>query len=310
MSAVGKEDKMRFWKIYCMEKDWPGLWRRFFVNQAVAVGFPASRGNRYGVSWKLNRRSPDARWTRTRNCLKRISPGDLIVVQLENHRVGRIGEVVRLQIGDDEWAPLVPPSKQLPIGEMGRRICVRWDMVDALGDPDIVVRLPEKARFTPGKRRPTICEISASGFRRIEEAIRDRDNWLALLPHRFRMESAISDYIGTYPHRLEEGFKPYLSLKSREHSFRDKTRSDVLLEDRKGNPVVVECKQNTPSVSDIRQLRHYMREVRRLTGRKVRGLLVHGGTDHLPADVRKTSRKRPVIEIVRYRHMVDFPSSI
>ena len=282
---------MKFWKIYCKDEEWPGLWRRFFLNQAVAVGFPAIRGNGYGVSWKLNGRSPDARWTRVRNCLKRIARGDRVVVQLEDHRIARIGEVVQLRVGDHEWDPLVPPSKQLRIGEMGRRICVRWEMVDAPADPDIVVALPANARFGPGKRRPTVCEVSRSKFRKIEDAIRDKNNWRALLPHRFRMESAISDYIGTYPHRLEDGLQPYLSLKDREHSFRDKTRPDILLQDGKGNPVVVECKQNTPSVQDIQQLRHYMREAQRVTGRPPRGMLVHGGTDHLLPKVRRYSRR-------------------
>lgn len=105
-----------------MESQWPGLWRKFFQNQAVAVGFPPKRGNGYGKVWKLGDASGDAKWTRTRNCLKSINQGDKIVVQLENHCVGRVGEVVRVDAGDDNWNPLVRPSKRLPIGEMGRRM--------------------------------------------------------------------------------------------------------------------------------------------------------------------------------------------
>lgn len=297
---------MRLWKVFCMEDKYPGLWRRFFLNQVVAVGFPALRGNRYGRVWRLDGRSPEARWSRVRKCLKQIQPMDRIVVQLKDHRVARIGEVVRLQVGDDEWKPLVPKSKELSIGEMGRRICVRWELADAPLDFDTVIRLPEKARFSPGQIRPIICRVTEAKFRRIEEAIRDEANRVPLLPHRFRMESAISDYIGTYPHRLEEGLLPYIPLKRREHSFIDKTRPDVLLGDRNGNPVVVECKQGTPSLKDLRQLRRYMRKARQVTGNKARGILVHGGADLLPTEVRADSRRKPSVEIIRYKYTVEF----
>jgi RecB family endonuclease NucS len=108
---------------------------------------------------------------------------------------------------------------------------------------------------------------------------------------------------------LEEGLQPYLSLKRREHSFKDRTRADVLLEDGNGDPVVVECKQGTPSLNDLRQLRGYMRKVRQLTGRNVRGILVHGGIDRLPTELRRGSRLKPTIEIIRYKYTVEFPSA-
>jgi len=53
---------MKYWKIYCMEKQWPGLWRKDFQNQAVAVGIPAIRGNGYGKAWKLSDSSGDPKW--------------------------------------------------------------------------------------------------------------------------------------------------------------------------------------------------------------------------------------------------------
>jgi len=289
-----------------MEKQWPGLWRKFFQNQAVAVGFPPIRGNGYGKAWKLSDSAGDAKWSRVRNCFKNIKPGDKIVVQLENHCIGRIAEIVRVENSDKNWNPLVRPSKRLPIGEMGRRIFVRWELAEAPLDPDVIVKLPKSAQFTSGIIRPTICPIPKSVFNKIEKAVCDRTNWDNLLPHRFSKEWAISDYLGTYPHRLEEGLQPYPDTKVREKIFRDKTRADVLLEDKNGKAVIVECKQNTPSLKDIKQLRHYMAEVARITGEKTRGILVHGGTEILPKEIKHSIRLAPAVEVVHYKYSVEF----
>lgn len=297
---------MKYWKIYCMEKQWPGLWRKFFQNQAVAVGFPPIRGNRYGKAWKLHDSAGDAKWSRIRNCFNKITPGDKIVVQLENHCIGRIGEIVKLKIDDNHWQPLVRPSKRLPIGEMGRQILVRWDLSDAPLDPDVIIRLPRRAQLTSGKIRATLCSISKAVFAKIENAMHDKVNWDDLLPHRFSKEWAISDYLGTYPHRLEDGLHPYPDMKVREKIFRDKTRADVLLEDTAGKAVIVECKQNTPTTQDIKQLRHYMAEVARITGEKTRGILVHGGTEVLPKEVKRNIHIKPSVEVVHYKYSVEF----
>ena len=228
------------------------------------------------------------------------------MVQLENHCIGRIAEIVRVENSDKNWNPLVRPSKRLPIGEMGRRIFVRWELAEAPLDPDVIVKLPKSAQFTSGIIRPTICPIPKSVFNKIEKAVCDRTNWDNLLPHRFSKEWAISDYLGTYPHRLEEGLQPYPDTKVREKIFRDKTRADVLLEDKNGKAVIVECKQNTPSLKDIKQLRHYMAEVARITGEKTRGILVHGGTEILPKEIKHSIRLAPAVEVVHYKYSVEF----
>ena len=73
-------------------------------------------------------------------------------------------------------------------------------------------------------------------------------NWVSLLSH-FDYERALSGYIATYPHHLEDGLVPYPYHQVREKGFPDRTRLDVLLLDQKtGWPVVVECKQDAPRV--------------------------------------------------------------
>ena len=291
---------MTFWKVYCMENHWPSLWRRYFQHQVAAVGFPPQWG------YRLEGKSKGPGWSRVRNALKAIEVGDKIVVQLNNNRVGRIGEVVRKEVGDKEWKPLVPVSRQESVGEMGRSIIVRWDLVNGPVDQDLVVELPPSARLTPGLVRPTICPLPRQMFKKIAAAVSDRKNWVSISSHAFSLEKSISDYLGTYPHRLEDGLQPYPSLKVRENVFADGTRSDVLLLDRNDKPVIVECKQNTPTIRDIEQLRGYLRKAGRVIGKKVRGILVHGGPAKLPANVKRHSRRHPRIEIIRYSVAVDF----
>src|SRR5467141_2486642 len=72
---------MNYWKVFCMEKEYPGLWQRCFKNQCVAVGWSPKRGNKMYGTIKDNRG-----WTATRNSLKQIQAGDWIMVQLKNHR--------------------------------------------------------------------------------------------------------------------------------------------------------------------------------------------------------------------------------
>lgn len=101
--------------------------------------------------------------------------------------------------------------------------------------------------------------------------MRDPSNWVRL-DAGFAYERSLSDYIVAYPHRLEDGLIPYPDSKVREKVFPDRTRLDVLLMDRDGHPVVVECKQHSPTVADIRQLQRYVEHVAEQTGsRHVRG---------------------------------------
>jgi RecB family endonuclease NucS len=137
----------------------------------------------------------------------------------------------------------------------------------------------------------------------------DPTNWVGLLSH-FKYEKALSDYIAAYPHHLEDGLVPYPNAKVRERVFTDRTRLDVLLLDRKERPVIVECKQGAPTPDNLRQLRAYMKLLRKETGRNdVRGILVHGGSRKLRREVVRAAALAPRVEIVQYRLQVDFAGS-
>lgn len=291
---------MKLWKVNCMEDRYPGMWHRWYRHQCVAVGWYA------GWGYKLQGQTKKSRgWARGRSALQRIAVGDYVVVALRGHRVGRIGEVTGKRIDDEHWDPLVPRTKRDPDGEMGRRILVRWDMTVGPESRDQVVLLPDHLRFTAGELRPTITEIRSVSLRHLLRGMNDPTNWIGLLSH-FPYEQALSDFIAAYPHRLEDGLVLHPSERIRERVFKDKKRLDVLLLDRDDRPVIVECKQQSPSIGDLKQLRHYLRLLKLETKEEPRGILVHGGATKLRSDVIKAAGIRPPIEIVRYDLDVEF----
>jgi hypothetical protein len=295
---------MTLWKIYTMEDEFPGLWQQWYRHQCVAVGFTPSRGLKlYGETKDFGG------WRRARSALLQIKVGDYVVAALKGNRVGRLGAVIEKHIDDDEWQPLVPPSKEYPNGQMGRRIDVRWDLTCGPDDRDLVVALPEGARFNDAERRQTVARIHSQSLKGLRAAMNDPTNWVGLLSH-FKYERALSDYIAAYPHHLEDGLVPYPNAKVREKVFADSRRLDVLLLDRKERPVIVECKQGAPTPENLGQLRGYMQSLQKETGRQdVRGILVHGGARKLRSEVIRAASIAPRVEIVQYHLQVDFAGS-
>lgn len=291
---------MSLWKVSCLENEYPGMWQRWFRHQCVGIGWPREHG------YQLDGPTEGGHgWSRAREALKAISIGDEVVVALRSHRVGRLGVVTGKTIGDAEWDPLVPRSRDLPEGEMGRRILVRWDLTVGPDSRDMVVALPPDAQLTSGELRPTVAQIRSRSTKDLVAAMNDPSNWVGLLTH-FDYERALSGYIAAYPHRLEDGLLPHPNERVRERVFGDTSRLDVLLTDRSGAPVIVECKQGSPTIEHLKQIRHYMERLRTETGIAPRGILVHGGARKLRSDVAAAARKDPPIEIVQYSLDVDF----
>jgi hypothetical protein len=292
---------MKLWKIHAMEDKFPGLWQQFFRHQCVAVG--------WAPYWKHHLRGEtrgDNGWTRGRSQLLQVAKGDFVVVALKNHRVSRLGQVTELHIEDKEWDPLVPKSREHPPGQMGRRIEVRWDLTCGPDNRALVVELPESARFTTAELLPAISQIHSRTIDQLRTAMSDPANWVGLVDH-FKYEKALSDYIAAYPHHLEDGLVQYPNAKIREKVFSDRKRLDVLLLDRSQRPVIVECKQGSPTPENLEQLRGYMKQLQKETGRKdVRGILVHGGSRKLGRDVIQAASQSPRVEVVQYRLHVDF----
>jgi hypothetical protein len=297
---------MANWKINCMEDSYPGLWHTWFREQIVAVGWPPPE---FGLRAPKDKHD----WSLARRYLMQMSPGDKVVVQLKNWRVGRIGTVLSKEIEDGEWNPSVP-SQEGNSGEMGRRVQVRWDLTTGRLTPDFVVELPPEARPNPRIWRLTLSQVPDAAFKAMEKAFHDERNWVSLVPG-FASERALSEYITALPHLLEDGLVPYPSASARELVFPDRTRLDVLLLDRNDDVVIVECKQGAPSLQNLEQLRGYMRNAEKLRtglkiGKNIRGILVHGGARKLSAEVRRESRRAPHIELVQFSVSVGFTPSL
>jgi hypothetical protein len=290
-----------------MEDDWPGLWRLWFKHQCATVGYRPSKG----FSIDGGKKKGEGDWVRARNALMDIEPGDFVVVALPGRRIGRIGEVIRKRIHNHEWEPLVERSPEDPEGHMGRRILVRWDLEHGPDDPDVVAQLPEGAGSLG---RGTINRVGKP-IVWFQQVMAGPANWVGLLG-RFGYERALSDYIALYPHRLEGGLRAQPNknlrekvLRVREKMFGDRSRLDVLLRDRQDHPVIVECKQDSPTVADVAQLRRYMMRLKKEIGEEARGILVHGGARRIDRKVRRETLKRPRVEVMQYKLDVDFAPS-
>lgn len=291
------------WKVTCEEHRYPGLWQHWFRSQCVAVGWPPKAG------WRLDGKARnDQGWARAKSSLRQMKQGDRVLVALQGNRVARIGTILSLQVDDEFWNPFVPPGPGSRYGEKGRRIEVKWDLELGPDDRELVVELPPNRRLSPGELRPTIARVRSQSLRDISAAMADPVHWAPLWAN-FDYERALSGYIAAYPHRLEDKLLPFPNERLRERMFKDGTRADVLLVDKGGTPVVVECKQGPPAPEDVLQLRHYLRRVRKEIGREPRGILVHGGSRKLRNDVRRLAASRPKIQMVQYKLEVGFSRS-
>jgi hypothetical protein len=291
------------WKLYCPEDEYPGLWRLWFTNQCVAVNFPPSY-------WTA--RGGKAHWRRMKKLMEQIRPGHMVVAALPERRVGRLGVVVSVEI--NQWYPLVLESDEWDEGEFGQRVLVRWDLLNSPDNVDLVVKLPEDFTLNPYESRHVVACVTSRTTKEFQEVMADPANWVGLLG-RFGYERALSDYIALHPDRLEDGLQAQPNkklrekvLRVRENMFGDRSRLDVLLRDREDNPVIVECKQESPSIGDVNQLRRYVRRLKKDIGEQARGILVHGGARRIDRKVLREARKHHV-DVVQYKLDVEFAPS-
>lgn len=294
------------WKIFCEENKYPGLWQHWYKNQCVAIGWQPPQH-------RINEKMPGARgWNEARKAVLEMKIGDYVVVALSGHRVGRLGQITDKKIGDDEWNPLVPKNERLglPLGDLGRRILVRWELTVGPDSQNYVVQLPDGKRFNSGELLKTISRIRSIEIGDLRKQMNDSSNWVSLMG-KFNYETALSDYIAHHPHRLEDGLLPYPDAEVREKVFEDKTRLDVLLMDKQENAVIVECKQNALTSANLEQLRGYMENFKKIQpDKQVRGILVHGGSQKISEELLQEAKKHPPIEIVSYTLEVNFRPSI
>jgi len=181
---------------------------------------------------------------------------------------------------------------------------------------DLVVQLPEDFSFSPYEILRAVALVSTEHAKQLQKVMADSRNWVGLLG-RFGYERALSDYIALHPDRLEDGLQAQPNTKLQEKALRvrekvlgDRSRLDVLLRDRKQKPVIVECKQESPTVENVIQLRRYLRGLKKEIHQRPRGILVHGGARRIERKVWRKGGERPYpVEFMRYELDVDFAPS-
>lgn len=291
-----------FWRVHCHVGQNPGQWPFWFREQCCAVGWPPPE-------YSFDGPSPLRAWSTVRNVLREMKSGDSIVATLPGNRIGRLGTVVSVRGGDHQWDPIVPRDSKRPYGENGRRVLVRWDLTVGPAAAHQVVLLPPGSRIPAYLLHGTARRLPVGMLPVVRSAMLDEANWTSLVG-RFSMEAALSDYIALHPERLETGMITHPSLSARELTFDDRTRADVILEDRERRTVVVECKQGTPSMQCVDQASRYRSRLAQAYPHlgDARVILVHGGSSRVNTEVANYSQKHSV-ELVYHELQVSFINS-
>jgi hypothetical protein len=300
----GEEDmkaQQNIWRVMCQTRHHPGQWQSWYREQCCAVGWPPPEFN-----YDKSTTTGGSAWSAARNALHEMKAGDPIVAVLPDGRIGRVGEIVRLEVADAEWNPIVPRSSSLPNGENGRRILLRWDLSIGSMDPNVVAQLP-RGRRNFGQN--TITRLSRTIFDELCATAKNPDNWVSLHAT-FDVEAALSDYIAMHPHRLEDGLVTHPALPVREFQINAKSRIDVVLQDRSGQVVLVECKQDGVTSAHLDQVNRYLGDfrVRYPEWEKPRGILVHGGARMVSSNLRDYAAKLG-IALAHHDLRVDFSVS-
>lgn len=298
----------KFWRVHCHIGHHPGQWQFWFREQCCALGWPPpSDENPEGFTLEGGRWEKG--WADARSAFSAMRPGDGIVATLPNHRVGRLGSIYCLEVEDKQWKPIVGKSKEHLNGENGRRILVRWNLSVGPSDPGKVVTLPEYARLPLWLRQGTVKELPEEAFESIELAMLDEANWTGLNGG-FNHEKALSSYLAANPHRIEDGLIAHPAVKNEELTFDDGTRADVVLQDRRGRAVIVECKQGAAESSHVDQVQRYGNHWAKRYPEEAypRLVVVHGGSRRVRADVSDYAKLKGV-SLVHHELRVDFNTS-
>jgi hypothetical protein len=166
-----------FWAVICPENAAPGLWRTWFNESCVAIGWPPSRHHVQGPIAKSS-------WRKARERALRVKRGDIVIPYLLPNRFGIPGKVVEVAIRDEQWNPTVPkggyannPSEP----ELGRRINVKWLSRGVPGEDQVAI-VPRKLRTPGGEVKQTIESIKPERHKRFMSIISNPVNW-ALYQH-------------------------------------------------------------------------------------------------------------------------------
>lgn len=165
------------WIVICPQSDVRAfnLWRKWYADQCVAIGWPPA-------NYPLNAPSDRSGWNTARNLMGQIQPGDSVIPFLRSWRIGPVGRIRRVSMGDDQWDPTVPPGTYIkessPIdSDLGRRIHVEWE-TSGMPEPGLVAVIPPKYRLNRPESRHAVGRLSVERFNQLVEVLGNSENWV------------------------------------------------------------------------------------------------------------------------------------
>jgi hypothetical protein len=292
------QTKPSYWIVICPEPNVRGgVWRRWYEEQCVAVGW-------YPPTWSFEGQGENTPgWTIVQNRLREIRPGDKVIPFLLKWRVGPVGTVQEVKAKDLDWNPTVEKGKYSGSeghDELGRRVLVTWEQ-GGMPPNGMIATVPLGQR--PGGRAPlarhTIEELSAEQFQNLCSVLSKEQNWsqvgtatgtvtddaeiadtevpppppppeaLSLLER--DLQKFLSRNLGV----IEKGLKPDPAYQLEEYSI-DVGRIDLLCKDSHDNWVVIELKADWAGDDAVGQILGYMSWVKENlpNGTSVRGIII------------------------------------
>ena len=276
----------RHWIVICPERQTKGgLWRIWYRENCVAIGWPPSSYHPDGPTDRVG-------WRSARECLRKMEPGDTVIPYLQKWRVGPFGVIRTVHLADEEWNPTVPEGAYAlnpDEPELGRRIEVDWQ---TQGMPPG----GKAALIPPGKRlrRPdalyTVEELKPERHAELVGVLGDKDNWVSvgeddeLVPDplpgdagdaQLKVLEDTLQRVLTQNLSLEPGLAPHAEYPLQEF-MTDVGRIDILCVDKAKRLVVIELKSGHADDRAVGQIARYMGWVKQNLpeGPDSRGILV------------------------------------
>jgi hypothetical protein len=165
----------RYWIVVCPTDrmktgDELELWRRWYMQSCVAVGFsppdstldgPIPRGG-----WKYKG------WANARNRLKEMEIGDEVIPFPKRRRIGPVGTITDIKISDREWDPIYRADESLTgRASFGRRIIVEWEKIDMPLDGRLATVPIDPLRPRVPLTRLTIQELTPTRYRELRDVL-------------------------------------------------------------------------------------------------------------------------------------------
>lgn len=239
-------------------------------------------------------------WEYARSRAKQIKPGDYVIPYLMKYRLGPVGEVVGVRVGDEDWAPTIPKGHYAlnpDEPEQGRRIQVAWQTEKSppFGKAGLI---PPERRKGGGETKHSLEELTEERFTLLRKILAEPRNWVdfpgGVEPEAIRpvdtpppaasvvgLEAAVRRFLARNLQLIEPDLHPHRDYTEVEEYITDVGRLDLFCEDATGSPVVVEIKATGPTDHAVGQIARYMGWVRETYPKadRVRGILLVPSAD-------------------------------